>query len=469
MLFTSEIFIFLFLPLVIICNFVLSEKHRNFLLLLASLFFYAWGEPVFVFLMIASITINYFFGILLEKDGNKKILLGLSVSFNLALLIFFKYTNFIVENINNLLIFYGINKIEFYYVKLPIGISFFTFHILSYIIDVYRKDVSAQKNPLDLGLYISFFPQLIAGPIVRYHDIAHQLKHRFITNEKVIYGIKRFIIGFAKKIVIANSMGHIADKIFALEASNITCSVSWIGAICYSLQIYYDFSGYSEMAIGLARIFGFHFLENFNYPYFSQSIKEFWRRWHISLSSWFRDYLYIPIGGSRNGKGKTYRNLLIVFLLCGLWHGSSWNFIIWGLFHGFFLVLERTRFGIFIGNMWQPFRHIYALFVVITGWVFFRADNLTHALNYLKNMFGMGHATSSLKVSMFLTNETPIILIIALIGMIPVIPNLAKALYRYSQKESFFYVEASLHLTIFFISITWLINSSYNPFIYFRF
>jgi alginate O-acetyltransferase complex protein AlgI len=469
MLFTSEIFIFLFLPLVIIINLLLGERYRNIFLLAASLFFYAWGEPVFVLFMLASIAANHYFGISIEKGKNSRLIVGAAVFFNLALLMFFKYSNFVVDNFNNILVALELNKINFVYIELPIGISFFTFQAMSYVIDVYRKEASIQKNPLDTGLYISFFPQLIAGPIVRYHDIAKQIKHRVITSEKMAYGIKRFIIGFTKKMVIANNMGFVADKIFALETSNLSVGLSWVGIICYSLQIYFDFSGYSDMAIGLGRMFGFRFLENFNYPYISKSIKEFWRRWHISLSSWFRDYLYVTLGGNRGGKARTYRNLLIVFFLCGLWHGADWSFIVWGLFHGFFLVIERTKFGVLLENLWRPLRHMYTLLVVMVGWVFFRADNLNHAIEYLKNMFGMGLGQSDYYVSMFLTNELPVILAMGLIGMTPFIPKFIESLKDNSKAHFFFQFDAAVYLTFFLVSITYLVNSSYNPFIYFRF
>jgi len=469
MLFTSEIFIFLFLPVTLIINLLLGERYRNIFLLSASLFFYAWGEPIFVLCMIISIIANYSFGILLEKNGNNKIILTFSVIFNLGLLVFFKYSNFIVNNTNDILSIIGVNKIVFYDVVLPIGISFFTFQAMSYVIDVYRKEAPVQKNILDMGLYISFFPQLIAGPIVRYHDIAQQIKKRTITHEKMAYGIKRFIIGFTKKIVIANNMGFVADHIFALDTSSLTPSLSWIGIISYSLQIYYDFSGYSDMAIGLGMMFGFRFLENFNYPYSSRSIREFWKRWHISLSTWFRDYLYFPLGGNRCNKITMYRNLLLVFFMCGFWHGASWSFLVWGLFHGLFLVLEKTKFGVFLDNMWQPFRHMYTLSVVMVGWVFFRADNLIYSVDYIKSMFGIGHRTSNYYISMFLTYEKPFILIIALIGMTPIIPKIMKLINHRTVNKVVPYAEVFAQMSMFLISITYLINSSYNPFIYFRF
>ena len=392
MLFSSTLFLFLFLPLTLVAYLVVGRRLRNVLLLLASLFFYLWGENIYVLVMLSSITMNYIFGLLIDRNIKRgdsgKLPMVLGVVANLGLLIFFKYTNFIVDNVNILLGTMGVAAINIEPIHLPIGISFFTFQAMSYIIDVYRKDSNVQKNPINLGLYIALFPQLIAGPIVRYHDIADQINRRKTRLLDVAAGSERFIFGLGKKVLIANPLALVADQIFALPVDQLSTGAAWIGVICYTLQIYFDFSGYSDMAIGLGRMFGFRFLENFNYPYISRSIREFWRRWHISLSSWFRDYLYIPMGGNRLGEKRTRRNLLIVFLLVGLWHGASWSFIVWGLIHGLFLIFERSRPGRFIEKMPTPLQLVYTLLVVMNAWVFFRVEKLSDALDYLAVMYG---------------------------------------------------------------------------------
>ncbi|MBE0586337.1 MAG: MBOAT family protein, partial [Desulfofustis sp.] len=332
MVFSSTIFLFVFLPLVLLSYMVAGRKFRNVILLAASLLFYAWGENVFVLLMLISIALNYCFGLLIDHSQQRgwsgKIPLILALLTNLGLLGFFKYANFLIDNLNTILINLDFEPVEMQAVHLPIGISFFTFQALSYVIDLYRGQASVQKSPINVALYISLFPQLIAGPIVRYHDVAEQIVHRTTRFDDFTYGIRRFIIGLGKKVLVANVLGRTADYMFSLPADSIPAGLAWLGAVSYTLQIYYDFSGYSDMAIGLGRMFGFRFLENFNYPYAAQSIREFWRRWHISLSSWFRDYLYISLGGNRHGATRTYVNLMIVFFLCGLWHGASWTFVV---------------------------------------------------------------------------------------------------------------------------------------------
>lgn len=345
MVFSSTAFLFLFLPIVLVLHFVLrGVRFRNVLLLLASLLFYAWSEQGIVLLLIASIVLNYSFGLGIDRckdSAQARTLLIAAIAMNLAVLAYFKYTSFLIGNLNWLLAQFHWSEIKAPKIHLPAGISFFTFHAISYIVDIYRRSASAQRNPIKLALYFDFFPQLIAGPIVRYHDIESQLDRRSITLDDVSIGIQRFVIGLAKKMLVANTLAQPADEIFAIAMPQLTPGVAWLGIVCYTLQIYFDFSGYSDMAIGLARVFGFRFLENFNYPYVARSIREFWRRWHISLSNWFRDYLYIPLGGNRCSPRRQYFNLLVVFSLCGLWHGASLNFLIWGLFHGAFLVLER--------------------------------------------------------------------------------------------------------------------------------
>ncbi|MCJ7713136.1 MBOAT family protein, partial [Candidatus Bathyarchaeota archaeon] len=357
---------------------MLKREYRNFFLLLASLIFYAWGEGILVLLMLFSISINYIGGIAISYFLKKniqisKVVLGLTIAVNLALLFYYKYANFIVENLQELGVFTGYKQASIF---LPIGISFFTFQGISYLVDVYREETIVQRKLFHLGLYISFFPQLIAGPIVRYHDVAQQIVQRSITVSLFTEGIIRFVRGLAKKVILANNAALIADQVFSIPASQLSISSAWLGIICYTIQIYFDFSGYSDMAIGLGKMLGFNFKENFNYPYISISIQDFWRRWHISLSTWFRDYLYIPLGGNRKGISKMYRNLVIVFFVTGLWHGASWNFIFWGLFHGSFLILEKSK--ILNTKNWPiALQHLYALIVVMVGWVFFRAETMT--------------------------------------------------------------------------------------------
>lgn len=357
---------------------------------------------------------------------------------------------------------------------LPIGISFYTFQALSYVVDVYRSknmggELKAQHNILNLALYITFFPQLIAGPIVKYHDIEMQIYNRVHDIDKVAYGIKRFIYGISKKIIISNILAAVADQIFVLNPEQISNGVAWLGIICYSLQIYFDFSGYSDMAIGLGQMFGFKFMENFNYPYISQSIQEFWRRWHISLSTWFREYLYIPLGGNRKGPLRTYINLMIVFFATGLWHGSNWNFIIWGLFHGAFLVLERRYLGKYLeSNKYKVLNHIYTLLIVMIGWVFFRAESMNHALSYLEQMF-IPKAQQVYVIQEFLNIETVFVLIIGIIlsGMIQQKYQFIKE-WIWNQKIKSI-VEIGVLSLLMFICITYLASGTYNPFIYFRF
>lgn len=476
MVFTSPIFIFLFLPLVFVIYFIISKKSRNLFLLFVSLFFYAWGDIKYIYVMIISIIMNYYCGILIHKykDNNKvrgKIM-KYSILLNLALLVFFKYANFIVDNLNNLIVLLGFKfQILVNQIHLPIGISFFTFQALSYVVDVYREDTEVQKNPMNLALYIALFPQLIAGPIVRYHDIAKEIDDRKVTIDKIAYGIKRFIIGFGKKILIANTLGQVADDIFIISINQISIGSAWLGIICYTLQIYYDFSGYSDMAIGLGRIFGFTFLENFKYPYISMNIKEFWTRWHISLSTWFRDYLYIPLGGSRCSKVKVFRNQILVFLLSGLWHGASWNFVIWGVYHGLFLGLEKTKFSEFIKRLWKPVQHIYAMSVVMIGWVFFRSETLYYSINYIKKMFGFSKMNNSLYfVKFFINPKVVLILFIGVLCATPIINKVNSNFIRF-KKEKFVlqYIKDFALFVVFIISILSLASSTYNPFIYFRF
>lgn len=461
MVFSTPIFLFLFLPAVLVLNYIIPKKYiaaKNTVLLIASLFFYAWGEPKNVLLMLLSIAVNYVCGLLLGRfdsdEKKRKVILWASVVFNLGLLFFFKYFNFVTGGI-------------FPAIKLPIGISFFTFQIMSYTIDVYRRSVEPQKNLVKLALYISLFPQLIAGPIVRYIDVEKQLTCRECTAEKTARGMIRFSMGLAKKVVISNTVAAICDGIFG-STNTVPAFTAWVGVICYALQIYFDFSGYSDMAIGMGHMLGFDFLENFNYPYVSCSVQEFWRRWHISLSSWFRDYLYIPLGGNRRGKVRTYINLIIVFACTGLWHGASFSFIVWGLWHGLFLVIERLGFKKVLDKLPKFIGWIYTMLIVLVGWVFFRADTLSAAMKYLGEMFSF---TGGLANGMAqFDNLSFIITVIAMVLCTPVYRFVKEKLEKTeSGKKAAFVVGAVLATGLFILSVIFLTGSGYNPFIYFRF
>ncbi|WP_240927900.1 MBOAT family O-acyltransferase [Cellulophaga sp. Z1A5H] len=422
--------------------------------------------------MLFSISINYISGLgiayFLEKNTwLTKLVLGTAIFGNLALLFYYKYANFIIANLQELGIYLNHDNKS---ILLPIGISFFTFQGISYLVDVYRKDTDVQKNLLHLGLYISFFPQLIAGPIVRYHDVDQQIKKREITTPLFTEGIIRFIRGLAKKIMIANNAAFFADQVFSVPASEITTGSAWLGIICYAIQIYFDFSGYSDMAIGLGKMLGFTFKENFNYPYISNSIQDFWRRWHISLSTWFRDYLYIPLGGSRGGLFMTYRNLVIVFLITGLWHGASWNFIFWGLFHGFFLILERAN--ILKVVKWPKFfQHLYVLIVVLFGWVFFRVETMEEGVIFVKSLLGLTNGENQIAF-VYLNRYTTIMIVLALIFAMPLRGKVnefwdkSKIPFVKDVKQTAIFI---FYIFLFLLSIVELAQSSYNPFIYFRF
>lgn len=454
MLFSSPVFLFLFLPIVLSLYFVIPHKLRNGYLLIASILFYSWGERKYAVIMIASIILNYLFALLIFYSHNKskshaRIVLGLGITINLLLLVGFKYLDFLFSNIG----------LPPKHIRLPLGISFFTFHAISYIVDVYFKKAKPMKNIVDTALYISFFPQLIAGPIVRYHDIAAQIVKRAITANDFVYGIQRFIQGLGKKVLIANVLAVTADRLFDKPVNELTFGTAWLAIICYSLQLYFDFSGYSDMAIGLARMFGFTFPENFNYPYISQSITEFWRRWHISLSQWFRDYLYIPLGGSRKGLVRTCLNLLIVFALCGLWHGANWTFILWGLYYGLILVIEKLGLLRILEALPRFIRHIYALVIIIIGWVLFRSYDLAHALSYIAKMVNIKSAsTILLDIEPYVNNHMLLVLIAAVLYSMPAVKQKKFSIFSYAL------------LFIFFVaSIMSIAANTYNPFIYFRF
>lgn len=484
MVFSSPIFLFLFLPVVLtLILLVRRVASRNALLLMFSLIFYAWGEPIFIFLALASVVMNYFLGLWVDQShdlSQRKTAVALAIVLNVGLLAFFKYVDFAFDNVNALLVLFHYRPLPMPHVLLPIGISFFTFHALSYVIDVYRRKWKAAKNPADVALYIFFFPQMIAGPILRWSAIAPQLEKRVITPAGFAEGIRRFVGGLAKKMIIANVVAIPARDIFALSANELTTPVAWFGVLCYTLQIYFDFSGYSDMAVGLGKMFGFEFLENFNFPYISQSIRDFWHRWHISLSTWFRDYLYIPLGGNRCSTIRNYFNLVVVFFLCGLWHGATWPFVIWGLYHGMFLLMEKTAFGILLDKMPRLLRHIYALLVVMCGWVLFRSDTFSQAMTFFNAMLGLDHAaTAAQPLARYVNRQVLWSIGIGIVFSAPLWPwirdrygKMAAAAPEPLQAPTHIaglLLETLLAATLLLISSALLASGTYNPFIYYRF
>ena len=467
MLFSSQVFLYFFLPITLIVYYLSPKRFRNFILLIASLIFYAWGEPIYILIMLFSTVFDYINGLLIDKFQKKnqhryaKIVLIVSVVGNLAILGFFKYSDFLISNINSLFN----SNISLLAIALPIGISFYTFQTMSYTIDVYKQNVKAQKNFISFATYVTLFPQLIAGPIVKYRDVSESLENRKENITDFSEGIKRFIIGLFKKVMIANNAGFIWESIHSLPYSEISLSLAWIGAICYSLQIYYDFSGYSDMAIGLGKMFGFHFLENFNYPYIAKSITDFWRRWHISLSSWFKEYVYIPLGGSRKTIARTVINLLIVWFLTGLWHGASWNFVVWGLYFGVLLIIEKFVLKKVLDKMPSFIGHLYTLLFVIISWVIFACPTLEDGLNYISIMFNFNNEIISTE-SIYLISTHFVLFIIAIIGCTPIFKKIKEKL---KNNKIFMIIEIIICLILFFISLSFLVGSTYNPFLYFRF
>lgn len=466
MVFSSLVFLCIFLPVVFLGHCVLpSIRLKNALLIIASLLFYAYGEPVYVFLMIGSTIANYFLGRWIAKS-HSKVSVALAVILNLVLLGIFKYADMVAATLNQVfklqLPMPGIN--------LPIGISFFTFQIMSYIIDVYRGEAEVQRNYWKLLLYISFFPQLIAGPIIKYHDVAAQISDRKTSIEKIGRGFRRFIIGLSKKVLISNAVALTVDQIFALEMSQINFMTAWIGAIAYLLQIYYDFSGYSDMAIGLGYMFGFDFMENFQYPYGARTIQEFWRRWHISLSTWFKEYLYIPLGGNRKGKLRTCVNKIIVFFCTGLWHGANWTFVVWGLYHGMFLLIEEA---IPLKKLPKLFGHIYTLIVVTCGFVIFRADTIGQGISMITKMFtGVNMSTEFVKVA--IRYCTPLMIFVVIVGFVGSF-SWKRSAEQYISRQAAD-VQNSVEIMTYIFAIVMLAfcilnlsSGTYNPFIYFRF
>lgn len=461
MVFSSTIFCFLFLPIVLVLYynpFFKGRNYRNIILLFSSLGFYAWGEPIFVFLMIFSIIITWALGLIIQNKKRTKVALIIGIAYHIAVLFIFKYLTFFANQIG-LLINTDTTNID---IALPIGISFFTFQLMSYLFDVYYKKADAQSNLFYVGLYVSLFPQLIAGPIVRYETIADEIKNRKETLNDFVEGMKRFIYGLAKKVLIANYLAQIADNTFDYLAGNTTIAMVWLGAICYTLQIYFDFSGYSDMAIGLGRMFGFHFNENFNYPYISGSVTEFWRRWHISLSTWFRDYVYIPLGGNRVKRSRWICNLFVVWALTGIWHGANWTFLVWGLLYFIILLIEKL-FSVDKSN--SIVSHLYTLLIIILAWVIFRATSIENAFVYIKNMCGIGATGFADMAFIGYLKSSAVVLIAGVIGATPI--------FRIStckiKDSNAYFVESIWVLLIFALSIIQIVSSTYNPFIYFNF
>jgi alginate O-acetyltransferase complex protein AlgI len=512
MLFSTPIFVFAFLPLVLALYFVSPRVVRNGLLLLASLVFYAWGEPAAVLVMVFSIVLNYGLGRWVDRArqrGAGKAVVATAVCANLAILLVFKYADWLWGGASALLQAAGalsaplaalgshvpagswlrsafLNADDS--IRLPIGVSFFTFQATSYVIDIYRRDVESERSLIDFAMYKSFFPQLIAGPIVRYRDVHVQIHARRETLEGFAYGAKRFWVGLAKKVLIANVCASTADKLFGLPPGELTPALAWLGTVCYTLQIYFDFSGYSDMAIGMGHLFGFKFLENFRFPYAARSITDFWRRWHISLSSWFRDYLYVPLGGNRGGRARTYFNLVLVFFLCGLWHGASLTFVVWGLFHGAFLVLERVGLGAWLERRGAWLQHVYVLLVVMVGWVFFRATSFGQAGHVLAAMAGIQDGSQTIDlgtvvveaarlhpVGLYADARTWIAIACGVVGAAPWVPAAGRwleGLWSAGRTRLAALVESAALvalLLLFALCAMELAAGSYNPFIYFRF
>lgn len=453
--------------------YLVPRGGRNVILLLVSLVFYAWGEPIYIVLMLFSTVVDFAHGLLVEKYREqpkkaKRVVLS-SIVINLGLLMFFKYSSFIMVNINAL---FG-TQFSIPDIALPIGISFYTFQTMSYTIDIFRKDASAQHSMINLGTYVTMFPQLIAGPIVRYQTVAEQLNDRVETQEKFAEGVRRFIIGLGKKVLLANNIGLLWNSISTTEVNQLTVLTSWIGVLAFGLQIYFDFSGYSDMAIGLGKMFGFELLENFNYPYISQSITEFWRRWHISLGTWFRDYVYIPLGGNRKGKWRTYFNVFVVWFLTGLWHGASWNFVLWGIYFGIIISIEKAFLMKWLNKLPSMIRHVYTLFLLLIGWGLFAFDNFIQLSEYFKVMFGFKGTSLYNQRTLFYLSSNAMSLIILIIASTPLMSMIYQKLERSLNSNLKWILEMiimpMIYLSILFISTAYLVDSSYNPFLYFRF
>ncbi|MDD3362449.1 MAG: MBOAT family protein [Hespellia sp.] len=470
MLFSSITFLFIFLPITLVLYYIVPDKFRNYILLITSLFFYAWGEPVYIVLMILSILFNYACGLDIGNHADDPVMAkrGIisAVVVNLAILGFFKYYGFLIGSINAILPF----DIPYRELSLPIGISFYTFQAMSYVIDVYRKKVQPQKSLISFAVYVSMFPQLIAGPIVRYADIEKQLRNRSIGINKFGDGIFFFIRGLAKKVILANTVGAIYTTISGLDFGTYSVLTAWIGCAAYTFQIYFDFGGYSDMAIGLGKMFGFEFLKNFDYPYTALSITDFWRRWHISLSTWFREYVYIPLGGNRKGKRRTMINIMIVWGLTGLWHGAAWNFLAWGLYYGIFLLLEKFVYGRYIEKLPKVLRHIYTLVLVMVGWVFFSSASLADAVRYIGIMFGIGAKGLIDSQALYYFGTNWLLFIVCAIASTSFgMYLLNRVLYNSKNGVGRREIACIVYVLMFLLSLTFLITATYNPFLYFRF
>ena len=463
MLFTSISFLYYFLPIVIVAYFIVPKKLKNLILFIASMLFYFYGEPKYIILMIAEILIAYIGAILINKYKSKALLITV-VIIHVGLLTIFKYTDFFIENLNSIFNL----KLSLLRIALPIGISFYTFQIISYEIDVFKEKVSVQKNLLKLATYVSLFPQLIAGPIVRYETIDKELSSRKHSFENFAYGARRFTIGLAKKVLIANMLGELCNTFSSTNEKSVL--FYWMFGISYMLQVYFDFSAYSDMAIGLGRIFGFHFLENFNYPYISKSITEFWRRWHISLGSWFRDYVYIPLGGSRKGNKILIRNLLIVWALTGIWHGASWNFVIWGLMFGIILIIEKLFLSKYLERLPSIFKRLYVLIIVMISFIIFNASTMKEAFTNITGLFGANGESFVNSYTLYYLKNYLVIIIAAIIGATPVLKELIQKLRKNSVINKIIIIIEPIYMVVLILVVTsYLIDNSYNPFLYFRF
>ena len=468
MVFSSAVFLFIFLPVVLLLHTVIKNTTaRNALLIIASLIFYAFGEPVYIVLLILSVLVNYLFGKVLFTKKNK-VILGVAVALNLSLLVVYKYTGFLVDTFNQVFN----TRIPVPDIVMPIGISFFTFQAISYIVDVYREKTAKKSGFFEVLLYISLFPQLIAGPIVQYNSVADQIRERKVTIDKFAEGIRRFIVGLSKKMLIANTMGLAADKIFAMDTSDIGMPLAWVGAISYTLQIYFDFSGYSDMAVGIGHVLGFDFPENFRYPYVATGIRDFWRRWHMSLTGWFREYLYIPLGGNRKGKGRQLLNSMIVFTCTGIWHGANLTFLVWGIFHGVLISIETLlqRKDKKTPRPLIPFKWLLTMLAVVLGFVIFRADSLSYGVGYIARMFTIGENTAGYE--MLLSIITPSYITTAVVAMLACCPWVTVISSRIRDKKIYFVVDVlgyAVSLALFMLCAMSLASNSYNPFIYFRF
>ena len=456
MLFSSITFIYYFLPILLLIYFITKNKYKNIVLLIFSLLFYFLGEPKYIIILILSCILNYFFGNVINKSNKKKLWLSLAIIYNVGQLLIFKYTDFFIYNINNILN----TNINYLYIVMPIGISFFTFQALSYVIDIYKNRYKPSKSLLDFMTYISLFPQLVAGPIVRYQDIKEELKDKDINENNVAKGITRFVIGLSKKVLLANVLGEIIKDLIEVDVLS-----SWLKPILYTLQIYFDFSGYSDMAIGLGLILGFKFLENFNYPLIASSITDFWRRWHISLSSWFKDYVYIPLGGNRNGLLKQIRNILIVWFLTGFWHGASWNFIIWGLYFGILLIIEKLFLKKYLDKT-KIIKYIYTILIVIISFLIFSSDNISNIFIELKNMFMINKIPLITKTTLSVLKSNIIFIIISIISSTPLMKIL---LNKLKNNKMINILEIIFIILLLTLSTAFLIDESFNPFLYFRF